>query len=131
MGGLARTQSYVAAHRGFYADALEKGNRVLLGLYELSGAACPEFDAHIRDTARAIKEGTLTRDATVYGLSRRSTKNFYLHWKQRHARAATLGNARNMLTAVNALKARAARMSVGLGANTCDTQGRRPRRVMV
>ena len=54
------------------------------------------------------------RDATVYGLSQRSTKNFYLHWKQRHARAATLGNARNMLAAVNALKARAAR----LGATT-------------
>ena len=108
-----RTQ---AAHRGLYADALEKGNRVLLGLYEVSGAACPEFDAHIRDTARAIKEGTLTRDATVYGLSRRSTKNFYLHWKQRHARAATLGNARNMLAAVNALKTRVARLGVAAGA---------------
>ena len=57
-----------------------------------------------------------TRDAMVYGLARRSTKNFYLHWKQRHARAATLGNARNMLAAVNALKTRVARLGVTAGA---------------
>ena len=58
----------------------------------------------MRDTTRALKEGAITRDATRYGRSRRSAKSYYLHWKQRHARAATLGNARNMLNAVNALK---------------------------
>ena len=109
-------KGYVAAHRGLYADAKEKGSRVLLGLYEVSGAASPEFDAFMRDTARALKEGAVTRDATRYGRSRRSAKSYYLHWKQRHARAATLGNARNMLNAVSALKARATRASVGLAA---------------
>ena len=39
-----------------------------------------------------------------------------VHWKQRHARAATLGNARNMLAAVNALKTRVARLGVTAGA---------------
>ena len=93
------------------ADAREKGNIVMLAIFELSGAACPEFNAHVLGIARAIKEGAAQRDATRYGVSRRSTKNFYKHWMQQAARAATLGAARCMLAQVETLKAKAAKLA--------------------
>ena len=83
--------------------------------YLLAACACSTQPSGcaVRATSAAAEE----RSSLRYGLSRRSMTNYDLHWKHRHARAATHGNGRNMLVnmlaavraAVNALKARAAR----------------------
>ena len=58
---------------------------------------------------RSIKNGGKgTRDATAYSPNPKNTKSFLKHWQQRQARAATLANARHMLTQAEVTKAHAA-----------------------
>ena len=103
----------MAERKGHYHDAIfVKGNRVLCAIFELSGAACPEYAAHMRRRAREAKEG---RDGTIYGKSRLSAQSFYAHYLQRCARAVTLEHARHMIANISELKAKAYRKTAGAG----------------
>ena len=98
-------------HKGKYHDAIfNKGNVVVLALFEHTGAACPSFAAHARYLGRQA-ESAGGRDATKYGTTHRCAKKFYTHWMQRCARVATLALAQHMLDEVGALKARATRLA--------------------
>ena len=69
------------------------------------GGIAPSARAHIGWLARRAK-GKHARDSTKYGLSRASTKSFYLHHTQRLSLAAVLGDAKGIRRKLNGEKAK-------------------------
>ena len=65
----------------------------------------PSARAHIGWLARRAK-GKHARDSTKYGLSRASTRSFYLHHTQRLSLAAVLGDAKGIRRKLNGEKAK-------------------------
>ena len=80
------------------------GRFVRLTYSETFGGIAPSARAHIGWLARRAK-GKHGRDSTKYGLSRASTRSFYLHHTQRLSLAAILGDAKGIRRKLNGEKA--------------------------
>ena len=84
----ATGRGHVAETKGSYDDALRvKKCKVVPMIIETMGGIAPHSVAHIGHLARRAK-GKGARDSTVYGKSRTSTRNFFVHHVERIAVAA-------------------------------------------
>ena len=94
----ATGKGYVAAFEGSYHDALVvKKTRVIPLIVETTGGIAPHALAHIGYLSRRAEgKSARSRDGTKYGLSRTSTRSFYVHHTQRIATAAQQFDARGI-----------------------------------
>jgi hypothetical protein len=84
---------YLAATTGHdYEDALNKRHGVTLFVAESSGALEPTFDKHLQCLGRVARMPG-SHDATVYGVTRSSPKDYYSHHTTLISSAITVADA--------------------------------------
>ena len=103
---------WVAERHGDYADALSKGHAVQMFGCESTGALFSPFVAYLRLLSKAATAPG-TQDSTVYGTSRASPSNFFMHHAAAISAAVTLADATVILNAASTMSFK---LSVGLPA---------------
>ena len=90
----ATGRGWVAPRKGHYYDALVvKRSRVIAAVIEATGGQSRPLSKQVRQLAKRTK-GKGAVDRTNYGLTRRSTRSFEMHHKQRISLAAVMADAK-------------------------------------
>ena len=100
----ATGRGWVAPRKGHYYDALVvKRSRVIAAVIEATGGQSRPLSKQTRQLAKRTK-GKGAVDRTNYGLTRRSTRSFEMHHKQRISLAAVMADAKAIRRRLLALK---------------------------
>ena len=90
----ATGRGWLAPRKGDYYDALVvKRSRVIAAVIESTGGQSRPLSKQVRQLAKRTK-GKGAVDRTNYGLTRRSTRSFEMHHKQRISLAAVMADAK-------------------------------------